>query len=91
MSDTEVMKELQKLPNVGPATAKDLLLLGIRCKQDLADKNPDELYERLSALTGHRQDPCVRDVFAALVDHAKGAPARPWWHYTPERKRGIGG
>jgi hypothetical protein len=28
----------------------------------------------------------VRDVFAAVVSHADGGPARPWWEFTPERK-----
>jgi hypothetical protein len=86
MSDAQVLRELQKLPNVGPATAKDLVLLNIRTKEDLAARDPDELYESLCSLTGQRHDLCVRDVFASLVAFANGAPAKPWWHYTPERK-----
>jgi hypothetical protein len=37
-------------------------------------------------ITGKRQDPCVLDVFIATVRFIEGAPARPWWHYTAERK-----
>ena len=86
MSDGQVLKELQKLPNVGPATAKDLLLLGVRSKDDLKSRSADELYQGLCKATGARQDPCVWDVFASLVAFANGAPAKPWWHYTAERK-----
>ena len=86
MSDTQILNELQKLPNVGPATAKDLLLLGIHSKEDLRKRDPDELYAKLCEVTGQRHDPCVRDVFASLVAFSNGAPAKPWWAYTPERK-----
>ena len=84
--DSAAIRELIKLPNVGKATAGDLLLLNIRKLEDLKDRDPDELYSELCVRTGTRHDPCCRDVFAALVDYANGAPARPWWHYTPERK-----
>jgi len=26
-------------------------------------------------------------VFMSAVDQARGGSARPWWHYTPQRKR----
>lgn len=73
--------------NVGPATADDLLLLGIRSLDDLRGRDAFELYDALCRKTRERDDPCVIDVFLALVDHANGAPERPWWRYTPLRKR----
>ena len=30
-------------------------------------------------------DPSLLDTFVAAVDHANGAPARPWWEYSRER------
>jgi hypothetical protein len=78
---------LLDLPNVGPATALDLVKLGITKPKDLARRNPDRMYEALCRIDGVRHDPCVRDVFASVVAYAGGAPARPWWTYTPERKR----
>ena len=78
--------ELQKIPNIGPAMADDLLRLGISTADDLVDRDPDELYDELCLVDGTRHDPCVRDVFAAAIDFARGGPARPWWHFTPERK-----
>ena len=78
--------ELQKIPNVGPRIAGDLLRLGITGPDDLVDRDPDELYDELCRIDGARHDPCVRDVFAAAVHFARGGPPRPWWTFTPERK-----
>ena len=82
------LERLEDLPNIGPAMARDLRHLCIETPADLIGCNPRELYERLSRLTGVRQDPCVFDVFLSVVRFMEGAPARPWWAYTEER-RGI--
>lgn len=73
--------------NVGPATVKDLSLLGIGSVRELADQDAFDLYDRLCSITRQRHDPCVIDVFMSAVDQARGGPAKPWWHYTPQRKR----
>lgn len=78
--------KLTDLPNVGPATAKDLQLLGIDAPQQLIGQDPYLLYQELCRLTGQRHDPCVLDVLMSAVRFMEGAPARPWWFYTPERK-----
>jgi hypothetical protein len=77
---------LTDLPNVGPATARDLRLLGIHDPSHLRGQCPFTLYERLCALTGTRMDPCVIDVFISITRFMDGEPPRPWWFYTPERK-----
>jgi hypothetical protein len=82
----EAATRLQAIPNVGPAIASDLLRLGITCLDDLAGQDPDALYGALCALDAQRHDPCVRDVFAAVVAYANGEEARPWWTFTPARK-----
>lgn len=79
--------ELEKLPNVGPRTADDLIRLGVRQVSDLATMDPDEMYERICLLDRQRHDPCVWDVFASVVEYAKGGPPRRWWHYTRIRKK----
>jgi hypothetical protein len=84
--DREAMRRLRKIPNVGPATARDLLRLGIRRIEDAADQDGDDLYWALCAADGVRHDPCVRDVFAAVVAYARDGVPRPWWAFTPERK-----
>ncbi|MGI5126539.1 helix-hairpin-helix domain-containing protein [Pseudonocardia sp. CA-107938] len=81
------MSDLTSLANIGPAMERDLSRLGIRRVTDLAGQDAVELYERLCELDGRRHDPCVLDTFMSAVDQADGAPPRPWWTYTQERKR----
>lgn len=78
--------ELRSLMNLGPATQRDLALLGITTIAQLAQANPDELYERLQKITGKKHDPCVWDVFAAIIHEANTGEKTPWWHWTPVRK-----
>jgi Pathogenicity locus len=80
------MDDLTTLPNVGPAVARMLRRVGIERPQDLRGRDPDELFARLCALDGRGHDPCLLDTFTAVVDYAEGAPARPWWEYSRERK-----
>ena len=82
----EVVTKLRKIPNVGPVMARALIRLGVLRLEDLANKDPDEMYHELCAIDGVGHDPCVRDVLAATVAYANGQPARPWWAFTPERK-----
>jgi len=79
-------KTLEQLPNIGPALAEDLRLIGIREPRQLRGKDAFVLYQKLCAATGQRQDPCVLDTFMAATDFMNGAPAAPWWKYTPQRK-----
>lgn len=79
--------ELFSLMNVGPAIYKDLEILGIGSIQQLSKEDPDELYARLQQLTGQRHDPCVWDVFAAIIHEAKTREKTPWWQWTSVRKR----
>jgi hypothetical protein len=81
---------LEQLPNIGPALAADLRLIGIERPHDLRGKDAFVLYQKLCAATGERQDPCVLDTFMAAVDFMRGAPAAPWWTYTAQRKALFG-
>jgi hypothetical protein len=83
-------ESLEQLPNIGPALAADLRLIGIHSPRDLRGKDAFVLYQKLCAATGQRQDPCVLDTFMAATDFMRGAPAAPWWHYTPQRKALFG-
>ncbi len=80
---------LEELPNVGPAIAADFRLLGVSRPEDLIGRDPYELYDELCRLTNQRHDPCVLDTFIAAVRFMDGAPAKPWWSYTVERKREL--
>lgn len=81
------IRRLEQIPNVGPRIAGDFRRLGLHEPKALAGQDPYVLYEMLNASTGVRQDPCVLDTFIAAVRYMEGAPKRPWWYYTSERKR----
>ena len=83
------LTRLEQIRNVGPSLAADLRLVGVRFPADLTGRDPYALYEALCGATGERQDPCVLDVFISAVRFMEGAPARPWWRYTKQRKRGL--
>jgi hypothetical protein len=83
-------ERLEQLPNIGPAIAGDLRSLGIEHPQALVGRDPHALYLALCERTGKRQDPCVLDTFMAATAFMGGAEARPWWHYTAERKARYG-
>lgn len=90
----EAWKRFQELGSVGPACAKDFLLLGFRQVSDLKGQDPNALYTRLCQLTNSRQDPCVEDVLRCAVAQAE-IPALPkkwkdWWTWTPYRGLSAG-
>lgn len=85
--DASSVKKFTDIPNVGPRIASDFLTLGIKTPQGLKGNNALKLYTDLCKKTGVRHDPCVLDTFTAAVEFMNGAPATPWWFYTPERKK----
>lgn len=82
-------RTFQQLGSVGPATAGDLVQLGFRRVDELRGQDARELYARMCALTGTRQDPCVEDVFRCVIAQAErpDLPERlqQWHHWTPLR------
>lgn len=82
MSDSELLQ----LMNVGKATLSDLHQLNIYTVQQLAQANASELFNRLQCITGKKQDPCVWDVFAAIIHEAKTGEKTKWWQWTQIRK-----
>jgi hypothetical protein len=87
---TNDSRALADLGSVGPATLRDLEILGIRSVAQLAAKEPRELYERLCIATEAVHDPCCEDVFAAAIAQARD-PNLPveqtqWWYWSRARK-----
>ena len=82
--------ELESIPNVGPAIAAKLRLLGFRSPADLAGQDPYAMYHSLCELTGKRQDHCLLDVFISAVSFSNGNPPKPWWEFTSQRKAELG-
>lgn len=80
---------LTDLPNVGPAMAADLELLGVHEPSQLRDRDPYEMYDSLCRIMGTRMDPCVIDLFVSVTRFMCGGDARPWWEFTDERKRTL--
>ena len=83
-------RRLDELPNVGRSLAASFRMAGVDRPDQLIGADPYRLYDALCAATLTRHDPCVLDVFISAVRYMEGAPRRPWWHYTAERKRHLG-
>ncbi len=80
------LDKLESIPNVGPAIAEKLRLLGFESPVDLAGQDPYVMYRNICELTGKRYDPCLLDVFISAVSFCNGNPPKPWWKFTAERK-----
>lgn len=80
---------------MGPATLADLKLLGVHSVADLAERNGDELYNRLCEVTGKKHDICCLDVFCCAVAQARDpdlpADQRNWWYWSRQRKSNLKG
>ena len=85
--DRARLEKLTDLPNVGRASAADLVLLGINRPEQLKGRCAYAMYDELCAKTGVRHDPCVIDVLLSVTRFMDGGPAQPWWAFTAERKR----
>src|SRR5579862_7178425 len=83
------LARLEDIPNIGPAIAADLRLLGLRSPAELVGCDPFAMYDNLCRITGQRHDPCLLDTFIAAVRFMAGEPNKPWWKYTAERKREL--
>jgi hypothetical protein len=83
-------RQLRDLYSVGPATVRDLKLLGITRVEQLAGRDARKLYDRLCRLTGKRCDPCVMDVLSAAIAQAQDPylprEHRTWWYWSRFRK-----
>jgi hypothetical protein len=77
---------LESIPNIGPAIASKLRILGYKEPSELAGQDPYVIYRNLCKLTNTRHDPCLLDVFISAVTFCNGNPPKPWWKYTAERK-----
>ncbi len=91
MSDN---RRLRDLVSIGPAMLKDLATLGIRSVEQLARRNPGQLYEKLCRVTGQAHDICCLDVFRAAVAQAQNprlpAAQKQWWYWSRLRKKKEG-
>jgi hypothetical protein len=85
----QTVSKLIDLPNIGKAIANDLRSLNIHHPQDLIGKDAYRLHEELCKITGKKHDPCVIDVFLAVIDFMEGGDPAPWWKFTAQRKEKL--
>lgn len=79
------IQDLQVIPGVGPRIAGKLATIGIHSVSDLADKNPEMLYQKLCKHEDQIVDPCVLYVFRCAVyfaSHQQHDPEKlKWWYW----------
>ncbi len=79
------LKDLQRIPGVGPSIASDLYGLGITAVQDLRDSDPEALYAELCVQVGQPVDRCVLYVFRCAAYFASCPDPVPekcqWWNW----------
>jgi Pathogenicity locus len=80
------VKKLEDLPNIGKAIATDLRSIGIDLPEQLKIREPLDIFNELANIMGHRHDPCLLDCLISAQRFLEGAPAKPWWTYTNERR-----
>lgn len=85
MDKSAVLKELRQIPGIGKACSYDLWNIGIRKISDLKNKDPNQLYLKLNALTGVTHDPCVLYTFRCAVYFASHKNHQlekmKWWYW----------
>jgi hypothetical protein len=84
-SEAESLKDLRRIPGVGPSIARDLYELGVRRVADLKKADPEDLYERRCVQQGVRIDRCLLYVFRCAVYFASHKAHDPellkWWNW----------
>jgi hypothetical protein len=77
--------ELEVIPGVGPSIAADLNNIGITRVAELKRADPEQLYARVNAWKGQRQDRCLLYVFRCAVYYASRPVHEPeklkWWNW----------
>jgi hypothetical protein len=87
LSGDRNLANLEDIPNIGPSIAGNLRRIGVKEPRALVGRDPFAMYDELCRITGQNHDPCLLDVFISAVRFMEGAPPKPWWKYTAERKR----
>lgn len=79
------MGELQKIPGVGKATEKSLIMLGYTTIKSLKDANPAQMYEKECLMRGQHIDRCQLYVYRCAVYFASTKNPEPeklkWWYW----------
>jgi hypothetical protein len=87
--DARSAATLEMIPNVGRSIAMTSALLGIETPAQLIGRDPQALYDALCKRTRSRRIPVCSIPSSPPCASWKERPARPWWHYTAERKKAF--
>jgi hypothetical protein len=83
------LKDLQRIPGIGPSLAQDLSDLGYHAVDDLAQQDAEKMYADLEGLRGQPMDPCVLYAFRCAVYFASTSEPEPellkWWNWKNRR------
>lgn len=81
------LKDLRRIPGIGPSLARDLLDLGYSRVESLEGENPEAMYEALCRLRGAHVDRCVLYTFRCAVyfasheSHERDPELLKWWNW----------
>lgn len=85
MEQILVDENLQAIPGVGPAMARDLMDLGVHQISWLKDRDPEMLFDQLCTIRGYQVDKCVLYVFRCAIYFASTENPDPellkWWNW----------
>lgn len=80
---------LERIPGVGKALSRDLERMGFREVAELANQDPEALYEQIMAIEGQHVDRCVLYVFRCALYFASHTEHEPeklkWWNWSDAR------
>ena len=78
-------KSLERIPGVGKKIAQEMQNIGIRSIDQLKDKNPQKLYEKLCEVKASPPDRCLLYVLRCAVYYASNTERDPkllkWWNW----------
>ncbi len=79
------LKDLQRIPGIGPSLAQDLWDLGYQSVASLANQDAEAIYTALEELRGQPMDRCVLYTFRCAVYFASTDEHDPallkWWNW----------
>jgi Pathogenicity locus len=87
---SELLKEFQVIPGVGPSIAQDFVDLGYSNIKQLRGKKPEKIYQNLCRLRGAHVDRCVLYVFRCAVYYTSRSTHKPellkWWNWSDNKQ-----
>jgi hypothetical protein len=83
---TAVLRELRRIPGVGPSIAQDIWNIGIRSVAELKGRDPDDLYAKSCDFAGCHIDRCLLYVYRCAVYFASNkrhdSELLKWWKWS---------